>query len=252
MKSNSRLAQMFIGLMVMVGLGVMGYAVVNSHPWHHYQFATLLAIALLAARLKVKLPGLNGNMSVNLPFILIALVQLSPAEALIIACASALVQCLPRAGAKLKPSQVLFNISTMAIAVELGCLVLHHGQHLKMISSGALLLALSAVAFFLANTLPVASIISLSEGPKMLKVWSSIFHLSFPYYVASTGITSMVTTASQHVGSQIPLLVLAVMYGIYRCYQQYFGRVVAMARALGVVAADRHSIQSELSSVGSV
>ena len=223
-----------------------------SHPWHHYQFATLLAMALLAARLKVKLPGLNGNMSVNLPFILIALVQLSPAEALIIACASALVQCLPRAGARLKPLQVLFNISTMAVAVELGCLVLHHGQHWMMISSGALLLALSAVAFFLANTLPVASIISLSEGPKMLKVWSSIFHMSFPYYVASTGITSMVTTASRHVGSQIPLLVLAVMYGIYRCYQQYFGRIAAMARALGVVAADRHSIQRQLSSVETV
>ncbi len=249
MRPNSRLAQMFVGLMAMVGVGVMGYAVVNSQPWHHYQFATLLAIALLASRLKVKLPGLNGNMSVNLPFILIAQAQLSPSEALVIACASTLVQCLPRAGAKLNPVQVLFNISTMAIAVELGYLVLRHGQHLKVISSGALLLALSAVAFFLANTLPVASIISLSEGPKMLRVWASIFHLSFPYYVASAGVASIVTTASRHVGWQIPLLVLPIVYAIYRSYRLYFGRIVAMKGAVGLVGVDRHSIQSELSSV---
>ena len=41
------------------------------------QFLVIFALALIASRLKVKLPGLNGNMSVNLPFILIAAVQLS-------------------------------------------------------------------------------------------------------------------------------------------------------------------------------
>lgn len=245
-------AKTFIVAVMLIAAVVIVYAMLGMHPWHHHQFAMLLAISLIASRLKVKLPGLNGNMSVNLPFILIAQAQLSLPEALIIACASTLMQCLPRAGAKLKLVQVLFNLSTMATAVGLGCLVLHHGQHLKIVSSGASLLALSALAFFLANTLPVAGIISLSEGPQMLTVWSSIFHLSFPYYVASAGITSLVTTASQHVGWQIPLLALPVMYGIYCSYQAYFARMVAMARALGLVAADRHSIQSQLSSAQTV
>jgi len=148
---------------------------------------------------------------------------------------------------------VLFNVSTMAIATGMGAFILHYGPQVRAgWLPGSALLMTAAATFFLANTLPVASIISLSEGPKMLKVWSSICHLSFPYYVASAGVTSMVSTASQHVGWQLPLLTLLVMYGIYRSYQMYFGRVVAMARALGVVAADRHSIQSELSSVRSV
>ena len=86
----------------------------------------------------------------------------------------------------------------------------------------------------------------------MFRVWSSIFHLSFPYYVASAGITSMVTAASRHVGWQIPLLVLPVLYAIYRSYQLYFGRMLAMTRAVGLVGVDRHSIQSELSSVETV
>jgi hypothetical protein len=232
-------AKLFIVAIMLAAAAITVYAMLGMHPWHHYQFAMLLAISLIASRLKLKLPGLNGNMSVNLPFILIAQAQLSPAEALIIACASTLTQCLPRAGAKLKPVQVLFNISTMAIAVELGWLVLHHGQHLKIISSWTLLLALSAAAFFLANTLPVAGIISLSEGLKVLKVWSSIFHLSFPYYVLSAGMTSIVTTASYRIGWPIPVLVLPVMYGVYRSYRLYFGQAakapctVLLAKAAG-------------------
>jgi hypothetical protein len=119
MEGTPRPGQIFIGLIVLGGLSMVTYSGLERHPWHHYQFLLLLVIAVLVSRFKLKLPGLNGNMSVNLPFILIAQAHLSPAEALIIACASTLMQCLPRAGAKLKPVQVLFNISTMAIAVGL-------------------------------------------------------------------------------------------------------------------------------------
>jgi len=232
-------AKFFILTILITASGIAIYAMLGIQPWHRYQFLTLLTIALVASRLKVKLPGLNGNMSVNLPFILVAQAQLSPGEALLIACASTFVQCLPRAGAKLKPVQAVFNIATMAIAVEVGCMVFHSGEHMKMLSSGGALLALAATAFFLANTLPVAGIISLSEGPRMLKTWSSIFHLSFPYYVASAGITSMITTATHYVGWQVPLLVLPVMYGVYRSYQRYFNRIDIGPRVREMVVAEQ-------------
>ena len=233
-KQNSRPAQLFIALIVFGGLATATYATRDVHAWHPLQFPLLLVAAVLASRLKLKLPGLNGNMSVNLPFILIAQAQVSPAEALIVACTSTLTQCLPRAGAKFKPVQILFNISTTAIAVELGCLLLNHGQYLKMMPAGTLLLGLSAVVYFLFTTMPVASIISLSEGHRILGIWSSIFRLSFPYYMVSAGVTSMVVTASRHVGWLIPLLVFPVMYGTYRSYQLYFGRLPARTGAAGL------------------
>src|SRR5581483_11731832 len=176
-------AKLFIITMLFAAALVAMYAMLDIHPWHHYQFASLFALALIASRLKVNLPGLNGNMSVNLPFILIAQAQLSPAEALAIACASTFVQCLPKSGSKVKPVQVLFNIATMAIDVQAGCMVFHSGQHLGVISSATSLLGLAALVFFVANTLPVAGVISLSDGPRVLRTWSEIFHLSFPYYV---------------------------------------------------------------------
>jgi hypothetical protein len=100
MLSASRAARLFISFIIVCGLSALGYSVLQIHPLHHFPFLTLLGIALVASRLKLKLPGLDGNMSVNLPFILIAVVELSLFEALMIASASTLTQCLAKGGGK--------------------------------------------------------------------------------------------------------------------------------------------------------
>jgi hypothetical protein len=48
----------------MGGLVSLRYGLLHVHPWHPAQFVTLLVLAILAARLKLKLPELHGNMSV--------------------------------------------------------------------------------------------------------------------------------------------------------------------------------------------
>jgi hypothetical protein len=247
------LAKTFITLVVVCGIAVLGHDVLQLHFLNFYEFLLLLAMALLTSRLKLKLPGLNGNMSVNLPFILIALALLSRGEAVSIAAASTLVQCLPKKGKELVLAQVLFNVSTMAIAAILGTMVYSRGSHPGVgLFFGSLPLVTAAATFFLGNTVLVATVISLTEGEKILRLWSNIFQLSFPYYVASAGITSMVTTASCHLGWQIPLLVLPVMYGIYRSHQLYFGGTGTIVRGLAFVAAARHSTQSDLHSLENV
>jgi len=73
-----------LGLTVPGGV-VIGWAALGVRTWPHLPFLGILAIALPASRLKLKLPGLNGNMSVNLPFILLATMILSTFEALMLA-----------------------------------------------------------------------------------------------------------------------------------------------------------------------
>jgi hypothetical protein len=222
-QSISQPARLFIGLMVLGGGVVIGQAALAVRTWPHLPFLAMLAIALPASRLKLKLPGLNGNMSVNLPFILLAAVTLGTFEALMLATVSAAVQSLPRDGSELKPVQMIFNVSTMAIAAGLASGILHSGAHLLSArASAASLLVLAGTGLLLAQTLPVATIISLTEGGSWHRIWFHIFQLSFPYYVLSTGITSLMTTVSQHGGWLIPLLTLPVMYGIYGSYRLYF------------------------------
>jgi MASE9 protein len=221
-------AKLFLGALIAAGLATGVYAVVGTHLAHSYQAVALLVMAVIASRLRLRLPGLTGNMSVNVPFILIAMVQLSLGEALLVAMASTLAQCFPKSG-KPKAAQLLFNVSNAALAVGLGTGILRQIFTIAgaVIAPKAAALPLAVGVFFLAQTVPVATIISLTEGGKLAQIWSNIFHLSFPYYVLSAGVTSIVTAASQHVGWQIPLLVLPVMYGVYRSYAVYFGRSVA-------------------------
>src|SRR4030088_3639706 len=113
--------------MVLAALVSTGFATWASHAMHPYYALTVLALPAATSRMKVKLPGVDGNMSVNMPFLLLAVVNLSGAEAVVIACASTLVQTWPTRDAKFKPEQMLFNVSMMAFATSVATLTWHAG-----------------------------------------------------------------------------------------------------------------------------
>ena len=238
-------AQIFIALMMVAGFAVLAQAVLHAQSVDHVRFVSFLLVACLAARLKVKLPGLTGSMSVNLPFILVAIAEMSPSEALAVACFSTFVQCLPRASQKFNTVQAIFNFCNMALAVGATRLMFGHPALNSMVGSQAVVLALAAGGFFVVNTVPVAFVISLTEAKNALKVWGDIFQLSFPYFVASAAIAGLVLTATAKIGWQVPLFVLPVMFGVFHSYKRYFGGAretapapVAMAARAAVASGD--------------
>ena len=197
-----------------------------SHTLHTYFALAVLALAAATSRMKVKLPGINGNMSVNLPFLLTAVVSLSAAEAVVITCVSTVVQCWPRKNAKFNPQQMAFNLSMMAFASCLASLMFHAEWRVECTGAPARLgLALATATLFLGQTAPVAAIVAVSEGKAAGQIWWSLAHLSFPYYVVSAGVTTMVQAVSSHMGWGLALAVFPVMYGIHRSYRLYFGRM---------------------------
>jgi hypothetical protein len=231
MKPNTRLTQTFIGLMALAAIASTLYAGLASHTLHAPYALALLALAAVTSRMKIKLPGINGNMSVNLPFLLMAVVNLSALEAVLIACISTVVQCWPKSGSKVKPEQMLFNVSMMAFATSMSSLIWNAGGLGKAgWAAEPPMLASATAAFLLGQTVPVAGIIKLAEGAALRRVWLSIVQLSFPYYVVSAGLTSMVNVVSHHLGWQVALVAFPVMYGIHHSYRLYFGRVAEALR----------------------
>jgi hypothetical protein len=225
MDRKTRRTKMFIGAMLLAAMTSTLYAGIGSHALHLYYTFAVLTLAAATSRMKVKLPGMEGNMSVNLPFLLMAVVNLSAVEAVSIACLSTVVQCWPQRNAKFKPEQMLFNLSMMAFATSMANLIFHAAWVSRASwTSQPLLLASATAAFFLGQTVPVASIITLTQGQSMRRVWMSIVHLSFPYYVIGAGITSMLNLVGRSFGWQAALVVFPVMYGIHHSYRLYFGR----------------------------
>jgi hypothetical protein len=223
--NTTRRTQIFIGWMVAAAASLSAYSAIKSHALHSYFALTVLLLAALTSRMKVKLPGINGNMSVNLPFLLVAIVNLSGAETLCIAAVSTLVQCWPKKGAKLKPEQMIFNVSMMTFATGLASFVLHA----SLLHKFPIALALTTAALLLGQTVPVAAIVGISEGKPAVSIWRNLLQLSFPYYVVSAGVVSMLQMVGSHMSWPLALGVFPVMYGIYTSYRLYFSKMAESA-----------------------
>src|SRR5271156_5847127 len=174
-----------------------------SHAVHPTYALAILALAAATSKMKIKLPGVDGTMSVNLPFLLMAVVNLSALEAVSIA-------------------SLIWNAGWLGSSAW--------GS--SAWASEPLMLASATAAFFVGQTAPVAGIIKLAESTAMRRVWLSIVQLSFPYYVLSAGMTSMVHTVSHHLGWQAALVVFPVMYGIHCSYRLYFRQAEEVPRTV--------------------
>jgi len=231
MKDMTITAKLFIGAMVAAGVAALAGGLVRWECKNPVRFLSFLIIAAVASRLKVKLPGTNGNLSVNLPFILIALAVLSLSETVLIAAASAFVQGLPAKGRSFKPVQALFNVSTLVVAAAAANLVYTHAALIPSLAAKSMLIALAGAAFLVTDTLPVATVISLTEKLKLVKVWRDMLELTFSYFALSAGVAAIAATATHYVGWRTPLVVLPVMIASWVSYKRYFRFPAAVAMA---------------------
>jgi hypothetical protein len=179
-------------------------------------------------------------MSVNLPFILVAAAGMGSAEALAVGFISTFVQCLPK-GKKLNLVQAAFNCGTITLAVAAARFIFASPSVASVIGSPSLRLGVAGAAYALANTIPVAIVIGLTEGASTLRTWWEMLELSFPYLVASAGIAGVTLTVGQEVGWQVPLAVLPIMVGIFHSYRRYFAATAASEATNMRVEAGSHA-----------
>jgi hypothetical protein len=232
-------ARIFVALIVISGLLVLGYGMLHAKSLPALRSVAFLMVACLAARLKIKLPGLTGTMSVNLPFLLLAAVEMNTAEALAVGFISTVVQCLPRGQQKINMVQAAFSCSTITLAVAAARLMYASPAVTAVVPSAYLRLAIAAAGYFLANTVSVAIVIGLTEAVSALKTWIEMLQLSFPYLVASAGVAALSLTITPEVGWQVPLAVLPVMAGLFQSYRRYFAVTTAQDAVMEVQTRSR-------------
>jgi hypothetical protein len=214
-------AKMFIVAVMLMAAAISVYAIGTRMPAETREFLVLLAMAVVAARLKLTLPGFESNMSMNLPFILLAISVLSMPEAIAVGAASTFVQTLPRSGQTVKPAQAVFNVCNMVNAIAIASVATGRAVHFAALNK-PFLIAAAALAFFLADTVPVAAIISMTSPTKLVDSWSTMALMTFPYFVLSAGLACIVATGFQVIGWTAGTVALAVMLGVYFCFRFYF------------------------------
>ncbi|HKD81070.1 MAG TPA: HD domain-containing phosphohydrolase [Candidatus Angelobacter sp.] len=221
----SKQAQIFIFVVCMAGLATTIYGGLVWNIDDLPKFAAYLLAGALASRLKVELPEITGTISVSFLFILIGIAELSYSETLILGCAAILIQCLFTRRGMPRLEQVLFNVASAAVAIWAAYFTYHGPLQAYVHGNTALLLMFSAAVYFLFNTLPVATIISLTENKSLRKIWTDCYFWSLPYYLAGGAITALFGWVNQRVGWQPTLLTLPAMFIIYRSYRLYLGKL---------------------------
>src|SRR6267142_3427917 len=218
-------ARLFIAVTAAFGLAVSVRAFADCHTYDPARFFSYLLIAILASRLKVRLPGIDGTMSVNFLFVLLGVMEVSLAETLLIGCAAGLAQCLwtPRQSNRL--AKIIFNVFGMMANAVAASYWAYHGLGHVLGNKIPLQLAVAATAYFFANTLLVTTIVVLTEGKSFRAIWEECYFWSFPYYQAGAAVVGMIFFVNKAFGWELSLLLMPVVYWIYRSYHLYLGRL---------------------------
>ena len=180
---RSIVTRVFIAAMAVTAIACLGVAFSHWQSADPVKFACYLTAALLASSLKVSLPGIEGTLSVNFLFTLLGILELGLPETLLIGLASVLGQFYWKPARQVKFIQLLFNLSqvtvTSAIAYAAYKLVAVYVLH----GAGPLALVAAAVTHFACNTAAMSTIIGLTEGKPIVKVWRGSYLWSFAYYM---------------------------------------------------------------------
>jgi len=153
--------------------------------------------------------------------------ELSLAETLVIGCTASLVQSVWQARKRLDPVKVIFNVAGMMANASALTYLAYHTLTERFASNKPILLMVAALVFFFANTLPISVVIALTENKSSRKVWSECYFWSFPYYLVGAAAVGLVGIVNRSAGWQTSLLVLPLIYWVYRSYRLYLGRLEA-------------------------
>jgi diguanylate cyclase (GGDEF)-like protein/putative nucleotidyltransferase with HDIG domain len=205
------------------------FAAAIAHPAlsasQYGEFLCYFFVVLLTSTLKVTLPGIDGTLSVSFIFLFLGMLEMTYAAILILGVASVFVQCYWHSARRLKPIQVIFNLSQLTVSTTAAyCTFKWLGLHILQ-QQRPLALACASIVYFLFNTFAMATILSLTGKKSIRQVWIEGYVWSFPYYLIGAAIAGLVSYLNRQIGWQTALLALPAIYVVYRSYRLYVGKL---------------------------
>lgn len=213
-------ARLYIDIVLAVGFWVWISAGLQHSFRHGPLFFSCLVVALFAATLKVRLPGIEGTFSLGFVGSLIAIQELDFAEAVVVGTLVAVTQCLWRPERCPTAIQVAFNAANIANSTTVA-----YGVYRGFLSSSpdscSLVLLAAAAAFYVVNTGTVASLLCLLERKPLAQMVEHWGVWSFSYYLAGALLAVFVQTiAGLPLVPLVLLLPLLIAHLVYRGYMK--------------------------------
>ncbi|MEW6320868.1 MAG: ATP-binding protein [Acidobacteriota bacterium] len=194
-------------------------------------FALLLGMSVVAAAFKIRLPVYTGGstLSISYAFDFTAILLLSPAEAMVVAGASAWAQCTVNRAEHYPMYRTVFSMASVMLATFGASLAFralggHETLALAVPMLGPVLVA--GTVFFVINSGLIAVALTFSTGDSLRRVWYQNLFWSAPGYLVGAVASALVALLVLAYGDLVLLAVFLPAYLSYRAYDAYNERIV--------------------------
>ncbi len=182
-------------------------------------------ISVLAARIKVALPGLKGTMTSAFFVALIAIAELSLPEALLVVASQTITQSLWNTQTRPSLLRMTFNMAGLTLAASSAHRIIHFALPGAGIESHVVKVVTGALVYFVLNALLFAGAVSISEGRPLLGLLRESCVWGFPFFLIGASIAAIATKVSETVGWESTVLAFAVVMIVHRYYKIYLERL---------------------------
>ena len=214
-------ARFYIDLVLAIGLGVWISAGLQHSFRHDGLFLSCLSVGLFAATLKVRLPGVQGSVSLGFVGSLVAIQELGFAEAVLIGTLVGVTQCLWKPTRRPLMVQIGFNAANVANSTAIAY-VAYRGGIANDAGTGSAWLLLSAAAlFYIVNTGTVAGVLCLLERKPIANMVEHSCLWSFSYYMAGAFLAIFMQSIAGL--PLVPLVLLPLLLIAHLIYRSYIG-----------------------------
>ncbi len=227
-------ARLYVSVVIALGAAVAGAALTSVDFPRPGLFAALLALSIVSSALKVDLPLGVGSSCISLSYAVdfTALLMLGPAPTMLISMTSAWFQCTFRMNAPNPAYKTLFSMATLTLTVAAaGATYTWLGGTYGATTAAPLPpLMAAAMAYFLVNSLAVATAFALATRRRIFSVWHDNFLWSIASYVVggvAAGIAVEVLHQAGHWQTTLAFIPLCLTY---RTYRIYLGRIAEERR----------------------
>lgn len=221
-------ASTYVRLVIVMGAAIL---VPQLLPWQTtdaLQYLSYLLLAVLAAWFQVGYSTEHGMFPLSAVFVMITLRVLSVPEAFLLAAVAAAAQSIgEHRGQSRKAVDTFFAVAVAAISAGLADFAMR-GIYLppnRKELGDALQAILVGATYFVGISFPYAMREALESGQSLRQVWRQRQFWAMPFYVASSLVASLFQLVIHHIGWQIPVLILPIVFLPYRAYRLYIDRV---------------------------
>jgi hypothetical protein len=211
-------AKTYIALVILSGAAVLLFAAGSWPSSGLQQFVIYLGLAALASTLKVRIPSLEGTISPNFVFLLLAMAVCRFSEVVVISMAAALVQSLWAPAKRPRLVQVAFSAATLMLSAS----VAYKLSHLSLAANGGEsavpFVLLAGSLYFPLNSAMVSIVIGLVERQPLKQVMLRCYEWVFRHFMGGilfAGVISgaySASTAWHGALVLLPAVVLAYLY----------------------------------------